>query len=159
MQFQVVKKYYWIPLIVLVSILDQITKFYASKNLIFGKFYPVIPQVNFYLTHNKGIAFSLFSNSSSLTHNILLVVSCIVILSLTTFAFKLENNQNFLKVALALIIGGAIGNVVDKITLGYVIDFIDFYISTWHFATFNLADAAISIGALMLCIDSLYKKD
>lgn len=150
---------YWLIISSLIIIADQTSKAWAARNLVFGKFYSIVPQVNFYLTHNKGIAFSLFSASSQTIHNILLVISCLIIITLTVFEFRLKPKQHILRIAFALIIGGAIGNVVDKLCLGYVIDFIDFYLHDWHFATFNIADAAISIGAALLIIESFYQKD
>ena len=150
---------YWLIISSLIIIADQTSKAWAARNLVFGKFYPIIPQVNLYLTHNKGIAFSLFAASSQTIHNILLITSCLIIVTLTVFEFRLKPKQHILRIAFALIIGGAIGNVVDKVCLGYVIDFIDFYIYNWHFATFNIADAAISIGAALLIIDSFYQKN
>ena len=154
-----VKRNYWPFLSALIVFLDQRSKSWAATNLVFGKFYPVIPQVNFYLTHNKGIAFSLFSTSSDTTRTILLLLSFIIIIALCIFEIRLKRQQQLLRFAFALIIGGAIGNVIDKLSLGYVIDFIDLYVSSWHFATFNIADACISIGAVLLCYESILNRD
>lgn len=108
----------------------------------------IIPYIiNFYSTKNTGVAWSVFSNSTS----VLIVVSIIAIILIVLYAIFAKNNSIFFYVSLSLIVGGAIGNLVDRIALGYVRDFIQF--AFWKsFPIFNLADCALTIGIICLII-------
>ena len=138
----------------LIIVIDQASKLWVNSNLVPGKVYSVLPHFNFYLTYNRGVAFSMFSSSSVVVHNMLFILSLLIVFGLVFLHFKLDKSKYLLHFALALVIGGAIGNMVDKVILGFVIDFIDFYWGSWHFATFNLADAAISVGGFFIILDS-----
>jgi len=115
-----------------------------------------LPFLNFTLIFNKGAAFSFLSNHGSLASwlfsTIAILVSVIIILLLR----KMSVTQRWLACAYALLLGGALGNAIDRFTIGHVVDFIDVHFGSWHFATFNVADAAISIGAVMWVIDTFF---
>ena len=137
--------------------LDQYTKslvtmYFASPHII-----AVVPHINIAATINTGIAFSWFASSSDWVHILLIVSSMLICTSLSIYQWFVSNEKRFLKWGLALVIGGALGNIIDKVCLGYVIDFIDLYWGIWHFATFNIADAAISLGAICLLLDAYTK--
>ncbi|WP_217631885.1 signal peptidase II [Thiohalomonas denitrificans] len=144
----------WLWLSVVIVVLDQGTKLLASHSLELHQPVSLIPMLNLTLMHNTGAAFSFLSNAGGWQRwfftGLALVISAFII----GWIRKLEAGQTWLAVALALILGGALGNVWDRVMLGYVVDFIDVYYGRWHWPAFNIADAAISIGAVMLVIDS-----
>lgn len=144
----------WLWLSASIILLDYITKSWMSHWLDSSSFMPVFPCLNFILTHNFGAAFSFLGQADGWQRWLFVVISAGVSLWLVKLLYR-GNLNNWIACAIALIIGGAIGNLYDRITLGYVIDFIDFCIGNWHFATFNLADSAISIGAAMWIIASI----
>ena len=132
-------------LIILIIGLDQLTKFILNNNLVLNSPYPVIKGV-FYLTlvHNKGAAFGILKNQL-----LLFILSSILAIILIYFNLKKSKNQKKLflnDLALGLILSGAIGNLIDRLFLGYVVDFLDFRV--WP--VFNVADSAITVGAVLL---------
>ena len=149
----------WILLSMMVIIVDLGTKYYASQLLTYAKPVEILPFFNFTLLHNYGAAFSFLSNANTLWQVILLssiaiIVSIIILVWLT----KLPKNKNATACALSLILGGALGNVYDRMIHGYVVDFLDFHINNYHWPAFNIADSAICIGAIMLIIISFNSK-
>lgn len=145
----------WIWLAVVVVILDQLTKYIASTSLEMYQPIAVMPMFNWTLMHNTGAAFSFLAESGGWQRwffaAIALVVSAVIVLWIK----RLEQHEKWQAIALALILGGAIGNVIDRIWLGYVVDFIQVYYQQWYWPAFNIADSAICVGAVMLVIDSL----
>ncbi len=143
----------WLWLSALVIALDHITKVWMSYWLDGSSIIPVFPCLNFILTHNPGAAFSFLGWADGWQRWLFVAISVGASFYLVRLLYRGGASQ-WVGCAIALIIGGAIGNLYDRLTLGYVIDFIDFCIGYWHFATFNLADSAISIGAVMWVIAS-----
>ncbi|OGX23184.1 MAG: signal peptidase II [Omnitrophica WOR_2 bacterium RIFCSPHIGHO2_02_FULL_45_21] len=135
-----------------VFLFDQLAKQYISKNLSLGRSIPVIKNV-FHLTlvHNTGVAFGLFKNRQVL----FIIITSIVILYIALALF-LNRKQNSLssRIAFGLILGGACGNLFDRLKLGFIIDFFDFRI--WP--VFNIADSAITLGVALLAIEALFAK-
>ena len=146
----------WLWLSALVIALDHITKVWMSYWLDASSIIPVFPCLNFILTHNPGAAFSFLGWADGWQRWLFVAISLGVSLYLIRLLYR-GGISKWVGCAIALIIGGAIGNLYDRVTLGYVVDFIDFCIGYWHFATFNVADTAISIGAVMWVIAN-YKK-
>lgn len=132
-------------ILVLILVLDQVTKYLASINLLEGQTIPVINGIfHITLVHNTGAAFGLFQ-----AHSGVFVVLSIIVASLILYLnYRWVNKGTLVTCVLALIVGGAIGNLIDRIRLGYVVDFLDFRI--WP--VFNVADSAISIGTIVLII-------
>lgn len=147
-----IKIYQCFIIITLVFIFDQVAKSWALNNLALHKVYNMLPFLNFVLVFNKGIAFSLFANSSVFVHSILIASSIAIIIFMIFMLRNIFTSTMLHPIAISLIIGGALGNLSDKLLLGYVIDFIDLFFKGWHFATFNVADAAISIGGVLLLL-------
>jgi len=145
----------WLWLTGLVVCLDQITKFWASTALIFAHPVPIFPAINFTLLHNQGAAFSFLADAGGWQRWFLTGLAVFISIVITVWLSRLPRTHWWLAGALALVLGGAIGNVIDRIVYGYVIDFIDIYYYKWHWPAFNLADSAISIGAVILVIDTL----
>lgn len=150
-------KWLWISIVVL--IIDQLSKWSVREHL--TPYVPVklLPWLNLQVAYNRGAAFSLLNSQPGWARWALGMVAIIIIGYLLIWIFQSESYKKFLLLALTLILGGAASNLVDRIWFGYVTDFIDFHINTWHFATFNLADAAISIGAVLLALLLLLKRD
>jgi len=147
----------WLWLTIVVIALDHLTKWWASTHLVFNQEVAIAPLVNFKLLHNPGAAFSLFAEAGGWQRWVLTALALVVSSLLIGWLAQLSRRQRWLASALALIIGGALGNAVDRVLYGYVVDFIDVYYQTWHWPAFNVADSAISVGAVMLLIDAIFK--
>lgn len=143
---------------VVVVVVDQVSKFFVKKYLSYASYYPVSSNLNFYFIYNKGIAFSLFANGSKITHGLILCLAVIISCIISHLIVKNSKERLLYCTALAFILGGAVGNIIDKIMLGAVVDFIDVYSGVWHFATFNLADSAVSLGVMLLVLDYFKNK-
>ncbi len=146
----------WLWLSVLVIALDQLTKLWASSGLTYAEPVAVIPFFNLTLMHNTGAAFSFLSSAGGWQRWFFTVVALFVSVVIVLWLRRLEAAQRWLAAALALILGGALGNVWDRLVHGYVVDFLDFYYAQWHWPAFNIADSAIFIGAVMLLIDAFF---
>ena len=145
----------WIALAVVV--LDQIVKAIVRREIALNESITVIPGF-FDLTrvHNTGTAFG-FMNSTEFPFKTV-ILACIAIgalAALAIYAATLPANQWLARIGLALILGGAAGNLIDRVTEGYVVDFVDLYWSGWHFWAFNVADAAITVGVALMILDLL----
>ena len=142
----------WTILSLVIIVLDQITKYIASANLIMFDPVPIIPMLNFTLMHNEGAAFSFLSDAGGWQRWFLSGLAIIVSVILIVWIKKLKPEEKALAISLSLILGGAIGNVIDRLYLGYVVDFIDVYYNDMHWPAFNIADSAISVGAVLMII-------
>lgn len=136
--------------------LDQISKFAVSNAFTLHEQMPLIPHFNLVLAHNPGAAFSFLSNADGWQRWFFTAIALGVSGAIIVWMKRLPISDRWMAIALALILGGALGNVWDRIMLGYVIDFLDFYVDEWHWPAFNVADSAITIGAVMLGIDALF---
>jgi signal peptidase II len=150
----------WIWLWLLFGIaLDQLTKYLADHQLTYLKPSAVIPGFfDLLLVYNKGAAFSFLSTGGDFTRWLLTAISAIVSVVLIIYLKRTESSRYLLRSALLLILAGAIGNLVDRALIGYVIDFISLYHGEYRFATFNMADAFISVGAILLILDTYYSE-
>lgn len=149
-------QYLWLSLTVLV--LDLYTKYLASSQLEYAIPVPVIPHFNLTLLHNTGAAFSFLASESGWQRWFFILLASGVSMALVRWVYVLKNDR-WLAVALCLVLGGALGNLYDRITLGYVVDFLHFYWDDYHFPAFNIADSAISVGAAMLVLDLFRNND
>lgn len=136
-----------------VIVVDQLTKFAATAGLAQGPM-EILPFLNFALVHNTGAAFGFLSTAGGWQKFFFIGIAALATTVIVVMLRKTPRQDWFMQLSLSLILGGALGNLVDRLIHGHVIDFIDFYIGTWHFWTFNVADAAISIGAVMLVMDA-----
>lgn len=152
-------KWLWLSLIVIV--LDQITKGIASSQLTMFNPVPVFPMFNFTLMHNEGAAFSFLSDAGGWQRWFFTILASVVSIILVIWIKKLEPHDKLTALSLAFILGGAIGNLIDRVRLGYVVDFIDVYYGTAHWPAFNIADSAIFVGAILMIITSFksHEKD
>lgn len=148
----------WLLIVILILIVDQITKCLIITNFAIGQKYNLFPGINFSLAFNEGAAFGLLDDAGGWQRWLFVGIAVVVSAVIYLWSIKLPNNRILERVALACILGGALGNLYDRIRYGYVIDFIDFYIGTWHWYTFNIADIAICVGAGLLILSSFNNK-
>ncbi len=162
MKFAVPRRLPWLLLIsALIFLADRYTKTWVDKHIHLGGNIPIIPRV-LRITHwtNEGAAFSLFANSASphLVHWALVGFALLTALIVLVILIRLGNRITLVTVALAFILGGALGNVHDRLLYGSVIDFIEVHIFSYHWPDFNVADSAVVTGACMILLDSLLPK-
>lgn len=152
------KKLFSICILVGVTIfmLDQVSKYWILANLSHQSVIELMPSLNFVLAHNHGAAFGFLAKFGGWQRIFLAGIATTVCFVILVWLAKLKRNNNKLEaVSLALVFGGALGNLLDRIRYGYVVDFIDFYIKDWHWYTFNVADIAICIGVFFLILVSI----
>ncbi len=149
----------WLWLSVVVIVFDQVTKYMVTDSLHLYQSIPIFPSLNLVLAHNSGAAFSFLSDAGGWQRWFFTVIAIVVSIVIVVWITRLKQNELRLAVALSLVLGGAIGNVWDRIAHGYVVDFIDVYYGEWHWPAFNVADSAICIGAVLLIIDALFNKE
>ena len=144
---------------VAVFLSDQATKALVVKSIPDHAVIPVIPGFfNLLHTENNGMAFSLFSGASSWKMGLLIGISVALLAAVVIVVWRSHEINWQAGVALALILGGALSNLADRIRFGQVVDFLDFYYRSYHWATFNLADSAIVVGAGLLILELLFSK-
>lgn len=145
----------WLWLSVLVVVLDQATKWYFENTLELYQQIVVIPNYfSWTLAYNTGAAFSFLADSSGWQRWLFALIAIVVSVALMVWLKRLGRADTWLAIALALVLGGAIGNLYDRIVLGHVIDFVLVHWERrWYFPAFNLADSAITVGAIMLALD------
>lgn len=139
---------YGLALVIL--LLDQATKGWATAQLDYAQPVAVTPFFNLTLLHNTGAAFSFLSDAGGWQMWFFAIVALAVSLALVVWLWRLPQRERLQSAALALILGGAIGNLWDRLAQGYVVDFLDFYVGTYHWPAFNIADAAIVVGAVIM---------
>ena len=158
-ELRILAMFKWLSLSLVIILLDQVTKYFASHVLSMYQPIPIVPGFNLTLMHNTGAAFSFLSQAGGWQRWFFIGIASVVSIVIIVWMNGLPKNKYWLLTALALILGGAIGNVCDRIILGYVIDFIEVYYGDMFWPAFNIADSAITIGAIMLIIDSLFLKE
>lgn len=146
------KNVHWLWVSAAVMLADQITKQLVIRSLAYFESVPVLPMLNWVHLQNRGAAFSMMSQMPPWFFVLLGVA---VSLGILIWLRRNATGQRLVAAGLCLILGGALGNVIDRVRLGHVTDFIDFHIGTWHFAAFNIADSAITVGAGLLILDML----
>ncbi|REH40552.1 signal peptidase II [Paraperlucidibaca baekdonensis] len=145
----------WLWLAVLIYVADFYTKAWASSSLYYGQSIEILPFLNWTLAHNTGAAFSFLHDAGGWQRWFFVGIAVVVSVALIIWMARLPRGSRWLPLALALLLGGAVGNLHDRLVQGYVVDFIHVYWQNWHFPAFNIADCGITVGAIMLIIDSL----
>jgi signal peptidase II len=143
----------WIA--VAIVVFDQLTKFAATSYLARHGEIQLAPFLNLVLVHNTGAAFGFLSSAGGWQNVFFIIVALAAGVFILWMYRRLSAQDGLLAIGLMLVLGGALGNLVDRLIHGYVIDFIDVYYGTWHWPAFNVADSAITIGAVLLIIDAL----
>ncbi len=140
----------WLTLCIIIA--DQVTKAAASNHLEMFQPLAITPFFNFTLVHNSGAAFSFLSEAGGWQRWFFSILATAVSIFILLWIKKLKPHEKADAIALSLILGGAIGNLIDRLRFGYVVDFMDLYIGTSHWPAFNIADSAITVGAILLII-------
>jgi len=146
----------WLLLAMLIVALDLWTKHLASSRLELYQPVAVTSWLNLTLAHNTGAAFSFLAGGSGWQRWFFISVAAGISVFLLVWLWRLPLAARALPAALMLILGGALGNLVDRVTLGYVVDFIDVHYRDWHWPAFNIADSAIVAGVVLMLIESLF---
>lgn len=146
----------WLLLSLAIVVADQLTKAFATAELVLHQPVAVIEGLfNWTLAHNYGVAFSIFNDGPGWQRYGLSAFALAVSTAFTVWLLRLPRHERWSAAGLALVVGGAVGNVIDRLRLGYVVDFVEWYWRDWHWPAFNLADSAICVGAAVLVIASL----
>lgn len=144
----------WLSLSALVIVLDQLSKAWITDHFVYGEKLFILSVFDVVLAHNAGAAFSLFHDAGGLQRwffSTIAVVASVWIIWL----LRRHSGQTLFALALSLILGGALGNLIDRLRNGYVVDFLSFHWSEHYFPAFNVADSAITVGGALLILDSL----
>jgi signal peptidase II len=141
-------KYLWISLLVIIA--DQLTKWLADTQLEYHQAFTVAPYFEWYLSYNPGAAFSFLSNAGGWQRWFFTILAIVISIVLFVWIKKLGDKEKLTAIALTMILGGAIGNLIDRVLYGYVIDFIQVWLGSYPWPAFNIADSAISVGAVIL---------
>jgi len=145
----------WLWLTLLLLVLDQVTKQWVAGTMDLYQSIKVLPFFNITYVHNLGAAFSFLADQGGWQRWFFTVVAFIASIVFTVWLARTPKEQPLLAVALACMLSGAVGNLIDRFFLGYVIDFLDFYVGGSHWPAFNVADSAIFIGAALMITDSI----
>ena len=144
----------WLGLSLLAVILDQVSKLVLVSSM---QLYQSIPITSFFkLTYvrNTGAAFSFLSEAGGWQRWFFAGLAIIISMVIAVWLTRLKQHETVLAVALSLVLGGAIGNLIDRLAYGYVIDFLDVYYENWHWPAFNIADSAITLGVVLMLLES-----
>ncbi|MGB7478781.1 MAG: signal peptidase II [Burkholderiaceae bacterium] len=144
----------WLGIATIVVLLDQLSKITITRLFAYGDSQPVTSFFNLVLVYNKGAAFSFLAQSAGWQRYFFTAIGIGAALFIV-WLLKKNAGQRLFCSALALILGGAVGNVIDRIAYGHVIDFLDFHAGGWHWPAFNVADSAICVGAVLFVLDEL----
>jgi signal peptidase II len=148
---------WWLLLSAVIVLLDQLTKTYITRHFGEFEFRTVLPILDITRMHNVGAAFSFLASASGWQRWLFIGLALCVSVAIIVWLCRLPRGTNvFLAAGLALVLGGALGNVIDRIRLGHVIDFIHFHWDRAYFPAFNVADSAITVGAACLLLDALF---
>jgi signal peptidase II len=144
----------WLWLSLLTLILDQGSKLAIDKSMQLYQSIPVMPYFNLTYVHNTGAAFSFLSEAGGWQRWFFAGLALVISVVITIWLVRLKSHETLLAVALALVLGGAVGNLIDRLAYGYVIDFLDVYYQDWHWPAFNIADSAITLGVILMLAES-----
>lgn len=139
----------------IVIVLDQWTKALALQHLSGGVPVDALPFLQWYLVFNAGVAFGLFSDGGGIQHLLLSILTAGICLFIAVWLWRICRTGRMLAWGLSLILGGAVGNLIDRLRLGQVIDFINLHYNDWYFPAFNVADMSITLGAVFVIADAI----
>jgi signal peptidase II len=147
----------WLLLSALIVLADQVTKGYITSHYGEFEFTTVLPILDITRMHNVGAAFSFLATASGWQRWLFIGLAVSVSVGIIVWLYRIPRSQGLLAAGLALVLGGAVGNVIDRIRLGAVVDFIHFHWDRAYFPAFNVADSAITVGAACLLLDALFE--
>lgn len=148
----------WLWLSVLAVILDQLSKIWIDSNMSLYQSIPVFPGFNITYVHNFGAAFSFLSEAGGWQRWFFALLAASISVGIVIWLKRLKPEETLSAISLGLILGGAIGNLIDRVIYGYVIDFFDVYYQIWHWPVFNIADSAITLGVALMLYESFMHK-
>ena len=148
----------WFALAALVVVLDQLTKWAVLAHFDYGERLEVAPFLNLVLVYNKGAAFSMFADADG-WQTPLLIAFALGAAGIVSYLIVRNPGKRVLSLGLALILGGALGNVIDRLRFGHVVDFVDVHAMGWHWPAFNVADSGITVGAALLILDGFMQHE
>lgn len=143
----------WLWLSLLVLVVDLLVKQWVIINFTLHESMPLIPCISLFYARNPGAAFNFLAGADGWQRWFFSVIAIVIMLILLVIMYRARSSQKMSNMAYALIIGGAAGNLIDRLWHGFVIDMIDFHIGDWHFPTFNIADAVICVGAALVVLE------
>ena len=144
----------WLGLSLLALVLDQASKLLVDNTMQLYQSIPLLPFFKLTYVHNTGAAFSFLSEAGGWQRWFFAGLALVISLVITVWLSRLQKHETLLAAALSLILGGAVGNLIDRLAYGYVIDFLDVYYGTWHWPAFNIADSAITLGVILMLAES-----
>lgn len=144
----------WLWLSVVIVVLDLATKWLASSSLVYGQANEVLPIFNLTLLHNTGAAFSFLAGHDGWQRWLFAGIAVVAAIGLSIWLARLKRHETLTALGIALVLGGALGNLYDRVVHGYVVDFLSFHWGNAFFPAFNVADVAISLGAVALILES-----
>jgi len=144
----------WLWLSLLAIILDQVSKLAIAGSMQLYQSIQIMPFFNLTYVHNTGAAFSFLSEAGGWQRWFFAGLALLISVVIAVWLARLKQHETLLAVALSLVLGGAIGNLIDRLAYGYVIDFLDVYYQTWHWPAFNIADSAITLGVILMLVES-----
>lgn len=144
----------WLGLSLLAIVLDQGSKLIIDSSMQLYQSIPVLPFFKITYVHNTGAAFSFLSEAGGWQRWFFAGLALGISIIIAVWLSRLQKHETLLAIALSLVLGGAIGNLIDRLAYGYVIDFLDVYYGTWHWPAFNIADSAITLGVALMLLES-----
>ena len=144
----------WLALSLLAVVLDQVSKWAIDSSMQLYQSIPLVPYFNLTYLRNTGAAFSFLSEAGGWQRWFFAGLAIVISAVIGVWLARLKQHETVLAVALSLVLGGAIGNLIDRLAYGYVIDFLDVYYQTWHWPAFNIADSAITLGVVLMLLES-----
>jgi signal peptidase II len=144
----------WLWLSLLAVILDQASKLIISGSMQLYQSIEITPFFKLTYVHNTGAAFSFLSEAGGWQRWFFAGLAMAISVVIAVWLTRLKQHETLLAVALALVLGGAVGNLIDRLAYGYVIDFLDVYYQSWHWPAFNIADSAITLGVILMLAES-----
>jgi signal peptidase II len=148
----------WLGLSALVIVLDQLSKSWITSHFAYGESFRISSVFDLLLAHNTGAAFSFLNDAGGMQRWLFTVIAIVASVWIV-WLLRRHRTQVLFAWALSMILGGALGNLIDRVSYGYVVDFLSFHWNGYYFPAFNLADSAITCGAFLLMLDSLKEKN
>lgn len=145
----------WLWLAVVIVVLDQVTKIWAENVLSTVGSIEVLSWFNFTLAYNTGAAFSFLASAGGWQRYFFLGIGLVAVVIIIAWLKRLQAHEQMTALGLVSILGGAVGNLIDRALYGHVIDFIDWHYAGWHWPAFNIADSAIMVGAVLVVVSGL----
>ncbi|MCK9605512.1 MAG: signal peptidase II [Methylomonas sp.] len=144
----------WLWLSLLVLILDQASKLTVDASMQLFESIPLLPGFNLTYVHNTGAAFSFLAQAGGWQRWLFAGLAVVMSSIIAVWLLRLQKHETLMAIALSMVLGGAVGNLIDRVAYGYVIDFLDVYYLDWHWPAFNIADSAICVGVGLMLLES-----